>query len=195
MFRYIAESLVFWLIKYKKVDIEDRDIYIYGLEVILLNGLLLIFFELMSICFNMTIHFYGFLIFFIPLRMFAGGYHAKYSETCFILSNIMYLITLIIVKNYMYLYRYTGSTIAMLIALIIICAWSPIKNSNRPLAEYQYKRNRRITFGICTVEFVLFILFSRFDFKITSSAVIFVLLNCVVFLIGKMKNEFYRSKG
>ena len=140
MFKYIAENLVFLLIKHKRLDIANREIYNYGLEAILLNGLLLICFLIMSIWFDMVFHFIGFLIFFLPLRMFAGGYHSKRSETCFMLSNAMYLFSLGIVKKYLGLHNNINIIIVTFIALIIMYIWSPVKNQNRPLADYQYKR-------------------------------------------------------
>lgn len=195
MFEYIAESLVFLLIKHKKLDIKDRDIYIYGLEVILLNGLLLILFLLMSIWFDMIFHFAGFLFFFLPLRIFVGGYHAKCSETCFIMSNAMYLLTLVIVKNYLEFHNNINVVIVTLVALIIMYIWSPVKNQNRPLAEYQYKRNKKITFGIVVIDFALLLGFIKFNLNIASSAVVFILLNCGNFLVGKINNSLYKKSN
>lgn len=192
MFEYIAESLVFILIKHKKVDITDRDIYIYGLEVILLNGLLMISFLIMSIWLDMLIHFLAFIIFFVPLRVFVGGYHAKHSETCFILSNVMYLISLIVVKNDESLYHNTVFIILTILALIIMFVWSPVKNKNRPLIDYQYKRNKKVTFGIVVIDFALLLVLLKFNLNMASSAIVFILLNCSVFLLGKLNNLIYK---
>lgn len=38
MFHNLAVDIAFLLIKNKIVDIQQRDVYVYGLEVILLNG-------------------------------------------------------------------------------------------------------------------------------------------------------------
>lgn len=194
MFGAIAESLVFLLIKYKRLDIEDREIYIYGLEVILLNGLLLISFLIMSIWYDLIFHFIGFLIFFLPLRIFTGGYHSKRSETCFIISNAMYLLTLVIVKNYLGLHNNINMVIVTLVSLIIMYIWSPVKNQNRPLADYQYERNKKITFVIIVIDFALLLVLLKFNLNIASSAIAFILLNCGVFLIGKLNNRNLKIK-
>ena len=44
MFHNIAEDIAFLLITHKIIDINERDVYMYGPEVILLNGSLLIVF-------------------------------------------------------------------------------------------------------------------------------------------------------
>ena len=172
MFKYIAENLVFLLIKHKRLDIANREIYNYGLEAILLNGLLLI-------CF-------------LPLRMFAGGYHSKRSETCFMLSNAMYLFSLGIVKKYLGLHNNINIIIVTFIALIIMYIWSPVKNQNRPLADYQYKRNKKITIVIIVIDFVLLLVLLKLNLNIASSATVFVLLNCSSFLLGILSNVFYK---
>lgn len=79
MFRNLAEDIAFLLIKHKILDIEQRDIYIYGLEVILLNGGLVLMFLTISLLFGVMINFWAYLIFFLPIRIFSGGYHAKTS--------------------------------------------------------------------------------------------------------------------
>ena len=84
MFRYFAENIAFILIKNKMLNIKNREIYVYSIEVILLNLTLLLSLLGISIVGKGLLFFIGFLLFFIPIRTFAGGYHAKHSETCFI---------------------------------------------------------------------------------------------------------------
>lgn len=42
MFRYFAENITFVLIKNKILNIKNRNIYVYAIEVILLNMILLL---------------------------------------------------------------------------------------------------------------------------------------------------------
>ena len=91
MFRYFAENITFVLIKNKVLNIEKRDTYMYAIEVILLNSILLLTFLGVSIVGKNLLLFVGFLLFFIPIRTFAGGYHAKHSEVCFGMSFGIYI--------------------------------------------------------------------------------------------------------
>ena len=84
MFHNLAVDIAFLLIKNKIVDIEQRDIYVYGLEVILLNGSLLIVFLIASMLCEAMLNFWAYLILFLPIRSFSGGYHAEKSESCFV---------------------------------------------------------------------------------------------------------------
>ena len=69
MFNRLSENIAFLLIKNKILDIENRDIYIYSLEVISLNLSIVMICFLMSIFTNSLIHFAAYVLFFIPLRL------------------------------------------------------------------------------------------------------------------------------
>lgn len=187
MFKYLAENIAFLLIKNKILDIEDREIYVYGIETILLNAILLICMLLLSLPFGGFVHFLGFLIFFIPLRIFVGGYHAKNSETCFILSVGMYAATLLCISLQPCLYENNIAIISAAIALIILFIWAPLINPNHPLADYQIKRNKKILYGIIVFDFVLFLIFSSLHWEIASSEIIYILLVAIVFILGKIE--------
>lgn len=171
MFRYFAENITFVLIKNKVLNIEKRDTYMYAIEVILLNSILLLTFLGVSIVGKNLLLFVGFLLFFIPIRTFAGGYHAKHSEVCFGMSLGIYAVVL------------------FTLAIIVLFIWSPLKNPNHPLTDCQYDRNRRIVFTIIIIYTVLFVFFSKINCKIVSVEVIFIILASVFLLIGKLESS------
>ena len=190
MFRTIAEKTVNLLIKHRILDKYDVDIYIYGLEVVLLNGLLLISFLMMSIWFDMIFHFVGFIVVFVPLRVFTGGYHAKRSETCFIMSNVIYLLSLVIAKESSELHNNIYVIMVTLVLVFVMYIGSPVENQNRPLTDYQLKRNRIITFIVIAIDFVLLLVLLKFDNNIASSVIIFMFLNGGLFILGILDNMF-----
>ena len=163
MFRYFAENIAFILIKNKMLNIKNREIYVYSIEVILLNLTLLLSLLGISIVGKGLLFFIGFLLFFIPIRTFAGGYHAKHSETCFGISVCVYIVAMIIYNQFPNLYKNVFVIALFILAIIILLIWSPLKNPNHPLADYQYKRNRRIVFGIVIIDIVLFVIFSKIN--------------------------------
>lgn len=189
MFRYFAENIAFILIKNKILDIKNRDVYVYGIEVILLNSILLLALLGISIVGKGLLLFIGFLLFFIPIRTFAGGYHAKHSETCFGISVGVYIVAMIIFNQFPDLYKNIIVIALFILAIIILLSWSPLKNPNHPLADYQYKRNRRIVYGIIIIDIGLFVTFSMLDYTIASSEVIFIILASIFLVIGKLENS------
>lgn len=185
MFHNLAVDIAFLLIKNKIVDIQQRDVYVYGLEVILLNGsLLLLFFITSLLCGAMT-NFWAYLIFFLPLRIFSGGYHAKSSESCFVLSTIMYGLSIAITFFFPLLYQNWKWIIAGIISIIVILALSPMVNENNPLTQSQRKRNRIIVCILLAVDLVTFILCCYFNWQIASNVLIFIVFDALLLLMGK----------
>ena len=133
MFRNLAEDITFLLIKHKTVDIEHRDVYIYGLEVILLNGGLLITFLIISLLCGEMVNFLAYLIFFLPMRLFSGGYHAETSERCFILSTITFGVSIAVSKLIPLLYISNTGKIIGAVSVIVILVLAPLINENNPL--------------------------------------------------------------
>lgn len=87
----------------KKVDKTqyDREVYVYGLELIIstLAGVLSIL--VVSIMLSDIMAGLVFLLSFVPLRLFAGGYHASTYWKCFLISNVTYIV-LIIINNFIW---------------------------------------------------------------------------------------------
>lgn len=186
MFHNLAEDIAFLLIKRKIVDIEQRDTYIYGLEVILLNGGLMLVFLAMSLLCNAMINFWSYLIFFLPLRIFSGGYHAKTSERCFVLSTIMYGSTIIAAKFLPLLYQDWYWRITGIVSILVILVMAPLINENNPLSQTQQKRNRIIVYLLLTVDLVFFILSCNYTWIIASNELVFIILNAFLLLAGKI---------
>lgn len=186
MFRNLAEDIAFLLITHKIIDIKQRDIYIYGLEVILLNGGLLLVFLLISLLFSVMINFWSYLIFFLPLRIFSGGYHAKTSECCFIMSTIMYGFSVAVTKLLPLLYTDFYWWIAGVASILIILIFAPLINTNNPLNEVQKKRNRIIVYSLIIIDLVFFILCCIFNWEIATNEMIFVIFDAILLVTGKI---------
>lgn len=186
MFHNLAVDIAFLLIKNKIVDIQQRNIYVYALEVILLNGSLLIVFLIASLLCGAMINFWAYLIFFLPIRIFSGGYHAKSSESCFVLSTIMYGLSIAITVFFTLLYQNWKWIIAGVISILVILVLSPMVNENNPLTESQQKRNRIIVCILLAADLVVFILSYNFNWRIASYVLVFIVFDALLLLIGKV---------
>lgn len=187
MFHNLAVDIAFLLIKNKIVDIQQRDIYVYGLEVILLNGSLLIVFLITSLLCGEMINFLAYFIFFLPLRLFSGGYHAETSESCFVLSTIMYGVSIAITAFFPLLYLNWKWITAGVVSIVVILVLSPMVNENNPLTKAQQKRNRIIVCVLLAVDLVVFILSCNFNWRIASNELVFISMNALLLILGKLK--------
>lgn len=194
MFRNLAEDISFLLIKNKIVEIEKREIYIYGLEVILLNGGLLITFLIISLLCGEMINFLAYLIFFLPMRLFSGGYHAETSERCFILSTITFGASIAVSKLIPLLYIFNTGKMIGAVSVLVILILAPLINENNPLNQTQRRRNRIILCTLLFIDLVFYILSCNYAWTIASNELIFIIMNAVLLLAGKLKQSIPNMK-
>lgn len=78
-----------------------KEAYVYGLQVILFNCLSVISILLIGqLCFHNVIDAILFLVFFIPLRVFVGGYHCKTPVGCLVTFGCIYYVSMYVIYQY-----------------------------------------------------------------------------------------------
>ncbi len=194
MFRYIAEDIAFLLIKNKIVDIEEREVYVYGLEVLLLNISNIIIALIISLITKSMWHFVAFILIFVPLRIFVGGYHAKTSEICFIYTSLVYALTVLIIKLFPLLNQNIVAIIVTTILLIPIIVFSPLENSNNPLGENR-KRNKLIAIILTVIDSLIFIILKAMHKNLASNVMIFIAAVSILLTIEIVKRRVNNSKN
>lgn len=187
MFQRIAKRIYSYLSNKGILNQEDEDIYIYALEVITLNISIFVVLFMISVMVKQFETIVSFLLFFVPLRIFGGGYHAKKSETCFVISIVSYVLVLLVLENYPHLYLDESLQVIMVAALIIMFIYAPIVNENHPIDNEQYRRNKGTVRLLLVIDFMVFILGVINQIVHCSNLMVFVLLNGILCLIGKVQ--------
>lgn len=92
------------LINNHVINREEADIYKYGLFVLNFNLLIIFSFLLQGFLSSQLKFTVLFLAFYLPLRIYLGGYHCETPQRCFIVSNIFYFFILILHPYFHHLY-------------------------------------------------------------------------------------------
>jgi len=130
---------------------EDIPTYSYGFELLfstLINGLGLL---IISLLMNIVLETALFVLAFIPLRVTAGGYHAKHHWSCCLALNVVFL-------SFAFLLRYMSETLflpyiflAIIVSSLIIWRFSPVEAVNKPVSEGKQKRLRERSIVIASI--------------------------------------------
>ncbi len=193
MFKNIAEDIVFYLSRKKILNQDNREIYVYALEVVLLNFILIMTLLIISLFGGQHLFVVCYLCFFVPLRVFTGGYHAKKSEICFVMSVASYVLAMILVNNNLLLFNNEIIVFITALLMLLMFLYSPIENINHPLEKARKRKNKIIARVIVLIDFTLLIVFYISGMAITSYEIIFILLNGVTFSLGKIENYIERK--
>lgn len=138
------------LVRSNVVKAEDAEIYIYGINQILVSILNISSALIISLIFGVFLEVAVFMVAYIPLRAFAGGYHARTPLRCYIFSVIM-LISVSFGLKYLSLIEWVYYVVLVL-AIIIICVLSPVEDKNKPLDEIERKVYKMRTIVITITE-------------------------------------------
>lgn len=151
-----------FLVRRQVIDENDRDVYEYGFHALYNNIIDITSIAIISVCLNQVLQTILYHLTFVILRNTAGGFHAKTHLHCFIMSTIIWLLSLWGIS------QTTSSAICIgLAGLSVFLVWAkaPIEHINSPLGIEKYKRMR---------------LSSRIF-----SAIYFVIVLCVVMIVDE----------
>lgn len=141
------------LVRSSVVKAEDAEIYIYGINQILVSILNISSALIIGMIFGVFLEVAVFMVAYIPLRTFAGGYHAKTPLRCYMLSVIMLTVVSLGLK-YLSLTEWVYYAVDVL-AIIIICIFSPVEDKNKPLDEIECKVYKKRAVLIVIAEFLI----------------------------------------
>ena len=93
MLLQISKSFTNYLLKKEIIEYSKKELIIYGSQLTLSTFASIVTILTLSCFFNIL---YGsiFLLFFMPIRFYAGGYHAQTYRQCYIYTNTCFLGTL-----------------------------------------------------------------------------------------------------
>jgi accessory gene regulator B len=133
------------------IKAEDTDVYAYGLELMLSTTINILLVIVVSFLLNRPLSWLFFLLPFIPLRLTAGGYHAKTHLGCcatFTLGYAALLAAGILVSGLVTPLILTIVSIACFMLNLLL---SPVPASNKPLNADEKRRNRSRSLVISAV--------------------------------------------
>lgn len=192
MTEYIANKITIWLLKSKFINEEDFELYYLGNEVIVSTGttfliILCIGFGLSNLAGAIV-----FLICFMSIRNFSGGYHAKTRLGCLGTTVISYISSYFITNLQM---RYVIDmqpgiwVFEIFISCLIFYEYAPIENKNKKLLPDWKKRNRNWMFAVIICWIIVGMLISIINIDITSQ--IFNIVFIISILVFKARREDY----
>lgn len=183
MFKSIAENLSLLLVTSRHIKPEDREFYTYGLELLaaeLIFYAVVLLFSLLTGTLAVSVLF---VVLYMFLRQYSGGYHSKTAEMCFIISVMIYLLMILLVQIDIAGIRHVLMA-SSAVSFVVITLLSPVENENKPLTQEEKKTYRFIAIlaaalftALCAVSFVFGWkeLFYSLSWALTVDAVLLIL--------------------
>lgn len=126
-------------------DKNKREITAYGFEIMLSTFLSVIAVMIFAFFMGRVKETMVFLMFFMPLRTYSGGYHAGTHIRCFLIllvcTGLLYYILYAAPLNILMI----SAWILAVYGSIVIEAFSPIVDKNHPMSKRQIKHSKKLT--------------------------------------------------
>lgn len=140
----ISESIISNYLQTKAAELADRGniqekyigLYAKAMEIGLAIAVNLVTALLLGYLWDMWWHCVVFLAAFVPLRSYAGGYHAKgyvncYLGSCIFLSAILFFLKHFILEGRMLTWIWQ----LFLVSVAVVALWAPLADENKPISD------------------------------------------------------------
>lgn len=147
-----------------KVNDEDIACYRYGLELFISTICITAIIVIIAILLQRPLLFLPYLFVYVPMRMYAGGYHAESHLGCIQFSSFSFFVCAIVCR----FVKHTGMEYVCLgiiiISGIILKKIVPVEAENKPLCETERNKAKRF---VITFQIILLVLwFLAFSFNV-----------------------------
>lgn len=182
MSMYLANQL------YIKGEIaEDKIVIIrYGFEIMISSLFILLSIPLCAIIMFRLSDGIIFLLFFMPVRLFSGGYHAPTYKKCYVCTMMLFSIVILIAYLFPILNIYTV-VLSLIVCIAYIFEKAPCVNVHHPLSERKYRENK-IRARVCIIiESMMSIILFFLNTRLCTVSVYTLLLVVGMMLFSKGK--------
>lgn len=143
MIKELAERVVNWQTKKHFLADQDRRLYLYAYEILFNQIINILIAILLAVLFRAPLPVFVFLVSYIPLRSFCGGYHAKTNEGCTVVSAILICIVCVAVKIIPEHVVTIIQPLSFAISGVVIFRYAPVEDVNKPLCDEEIIRYRK----------------------------------------------------
>lgn len=144
----------------KRIEESEVEVYQYGYRLLIEKILAFLLTIVIAFVFKAWIEVLLFCAFFIPLRTYAGGYHAKTTIGCMVLSGG--IITLNIFVKRIVMATGFGMYVLLLELLLfpLVVGMAPVETSNRTISESEKRHFKKVVFGVYMVQILVCVIFA-----------------------------------
>lgn len=135
-----------FFVKRGVIEKEDKDVYIYGSELLISEIICTLLVIGISLCTGEFIETLIYLFSYMSIRVYAGGYHASSYSNCITIFNLCYVGVMYVMKIIQLLGLLKILELITFGAIMIIWKLAPVEDLRKPLDEeerYIYRKKAR----------------------------------------------------
>lgn len=195
MIQKCAHKMADFCVQNQIIEQEDTDVYIYGFEILISYIVNIATVLFLAWLFDALLYICVFLVFFYPLRIFSGGFHAEDYRKCYMISVVAILLVLFTEKYAVMFWSPIVVGLFMALSAIYIFNHAPLEDKNKPLdnsEKAKYRRKARIAIGVELITVFILLLIDH-THHVTYYAACAIFTMFVLMCVGNRKNSVYNT--
>lgn len=186
MIRKMIDKAVDDQVKSQNIQKDEANIYRYGYMLLYETVVNVVLACLVGIISHEPLAVFVFLIVYIPLRSFCGGWHASKIWKCTIISTVIIILEALLVR---FLVSYMGSTLfigAFAIGILAAIVMAPVESQAKKISaeEHRLYKKKIIVIILCHAVILTLMVICKKKMVVASMAYSYV-IQAVMLLLGK----------
>lgn len=183
MIEKLVDKIIDKQLEENAISKEDANIYRYGYILVCEVLINIIVAALIGAISGDWLLIIIFLIIYIPLRSFCGGWHADKLWKCTIYSNL--IIVLMIVSSEYVVETFAGIDLFVLfiICLLLVLCWAPVETKSKPISIDEGKVYKKKIKVIAAIHATIFIIMMLKNWNMIMYVISFSYLTQVLMLV------------
>ena len=185
MIHQASKQIADFLLSNGIIEEHETDIYVYGYEAFISGVIDICIALIIGVMFKNTINTIIFLIEFISVRIYTGGYHAKTYIKCKLMFSMIVISVMILQRFDLPL---VFSILVVLGFVLTVFIFAPIENKNKPLDNEQKAKYCKISRMLSIVWSVAAVL-TYFYFRSISNTIVCTLFFIVLLMAAEIPRK------
>lgn len=162
MIAKLAKSTAYFFVEKQVVKKEDEEVYAYGMELLYSSILNIALAVIIAIITNTVYPTAAFVITFIVIRQYIGGYHARTHLGCMSIFAVVLCCFAVLSRYIPAECEVWISMLAIVLAMFLILRFAPVEHPNKPLSGKEKARLRKNGIISAFTVFILVLVMSVF---------------------------------
>ena len=183
----LSEKLVDAMINIGTIHKEDKELYLYGGHLLIVTLANILTTICIGIFMGMFWESIMFMLTYIPIRIYAGGYHSKTQARCYMVSIFINGFAMIAIKWIIW-------HMLLIVSQIGIVALAPIDDNKKLLTDNEKRIYRRNLYGLlCIINCIILICKVLSCLIIVNCMMVALGIALIMLIVGKFKNVYMKN--
>ena len=190
----LSETIVSRLKHAGVIDESIEDIYVYGIHVILSNTIGIVAALVVGLAFSRFYEACIFLLSFVITRSFTGGYHAKTTILCFLVT--ICVMCLAMMSSFITIFPISFCLIVGIASVFMATRFAPIENENKEMTIELKNRGRLVSIALILIQNTIWMVLRCLNcglYRMIVISLFFIIISMAISIVTERRKNYEKD--